>query len=175
MKYKIKYFCLFFAFLNLFISCEKNQEKNENVVYHIDLSIQQKKTISSFKIEPNGKGTVLINNMTGINSVYQIQFDKNEINNITKRINELSLTKCDTIDENYSDGIRYIMIIKDNKENKKTLVSGTCEQLKSLDRLVLYIMNINNKKEKTLFFESLKIITPPPFPENFKIEKESKK
>lgn len=173
MKFKKEIF-LFFVLINLFISCKKNQTKDEKVAYYIDLSIQQKKTISSFKIEPNGEGTVLINNISGISSVYQVHFDKIEIDNITKRINGLSLTKCDTIYKNYSDGIRYIMIINDDKQNRKTLISGTCEQLKPLDKVVLYIMSIYDKKEKSLFYESLKIITPPPFPENFEIEKDNK-
>ncbi|KFF16569.1 hypothetical protein [Flavobacterium hydatis] len=174
MKFKKKHFFLFFVLINLFISCEKNQTKKQKIAYYIDLSVQQKSTISSFKIEPNGKGIVLINGMSGIDSIYQVQFNKKEIDNITKKINELSLTKCDTIDKNYSDGMRYIMIINDNKQNKKTLISGTCKQLETLDNLVLYIMNIYDKKEKSLFYESLKIITPPPFPENFKMEKDNK-
>jgi hypothetical protein len=160
MKFRNNHLLMLFVFLNFFISCKKSRPDNEKMLYSIDLSVQQKKSISTFKIEPDGKVTVLINKMYEINNVYQVQFSEQEMSSIKKKLDEISLTKCDTINKTYVDGMRYILVL-DDREKKTTLISDTCEQLKPLDDLVLYILNLYNKKEKTLFYESLKIITPP--------------
>lgn len=162
MKFRNNHLLMLFMFLNFFISCKKNTMDNEKMLYSIDLSVQQKESISTFKIEPNGKTTVLINKINENNNVYQVKFNKEEVNNIKKKLDEISLTKCDTINKTYVDGMRYVMVL-DNTEIKTTLISNTCEQLKPLDDLVLYIMSIYEKKEKMPFYESLKIITPPNF------------
>lgn len=160
MKFRNNHLLMLFVFLNFFISCKKSTPDNEKMLYSIDLSVQQKKSISTFKIEPDGKTTVLINKMDEINNVYQVQFSEQEIGNIKKKLDEISLTKCDTINKTYVDGMRYVMVLED-AEKKTTLISDTCEQLKPLDDLVLYIMDVYSKKGKTPFYESLKIITPP--------------
>lgn len=160
MKFKNNHLLVLFVFLHFFVSCKKGTPVDEKMPYSIDLSIQQKRSISTFKIEPDGEVTALINKKYEINNVYEVQFSEQEMSNIKKKLDEISLTKCDTINKTYVDGMRYIVVL-DDTEKKTTLISDTCEQLKPLDDLVLYILKLYNKKEKTLFYESLKIITPP--------------
>jgi hypothetical protein len=158
MKYKILILIISIQFI---LSCGKNKECK--TFGYIDLSIKHKHSINSFRIERDGRATVLINKIYEDPKLYQIKFDEKEMNYIKKSLSNISLIKCDSISNHYMDGMQYIFILNDEK-GSVTLLSDTCVQLKSLDNLVSYIDKIFIKKEKTYFYKSVEGLIPPPPP-----------
>ena len=162
MKFTNSYFTVILSLLLLLIiSCKKGITNTEIMPFSIDLSLQEKQSISTYKIESDGTVTVLKNNVNEISNIYQVHFSKEEMSNIKKNLDKITLDKCDSINETYADGLRYLLVLN-NKGKETILINNTCEELKPLDDLVMDIINTYNKKEKKPFFKSLKRITPTP-------------
>jgi hypothetical protein len=142
-------------------SCSSEQGLGEN--YSIDLTAKYNDNINSFRISPNGEATVLINKLNEPGMLYQVSFTEQEMDSIQHILSTVPLNNCDTVRADQSDGTQYVMNIE-NKSGKKKLVSNSCEQLKPLDNLVFLIIKSFRAKKKTDYYESLKTITPPPFP-----------
>lgn len=149
-----------------FISCKNSTEKNI-LKCNIDLSIIRNKSISSFKIDSNGSAINLINSINEKGVVNQVFFNEEELIKIRKKIDAIIVSKCDTIDNPYMDGLRYIMIITEG-EKKRTYVSCTCKESEPIDNLVIYINELYNKKNKVIFYNSLEKINIPSVPRTAK-------
>lgn len=139
-------------------------KKEENQVFEsIDLSIKHKRAFYSFNIAFNGKATVLTSKFNEIPKLYKTEFNKKEVKYIENTLSKINLKKCDTLDYNVCDGAQYIFILN-NKNDTITLVSNTCEQLKNLDNLVIYIEKTFEKKDKIYYYKSMNGLIPPPPP-----------
>ena len=146
-----------------FISCNDSKQGNKDD-YSIDFTAKYNNQTNSFLINADGNSIVLVKETYIEDKLYRIKFDNKEMKHIWSVLGNLNITDCDTIDKSYSDGTHYIFYLNKNGK-KKQLVSGTCEELKPLDKLVNYIIGAYRKKQKEECFESLKTITPPELPE----------
>ncbi len=136
---------LFAVSLFLIISCDKNNQNNDSEDYNIDLSVKYNNQINSFQIDNEGNSFVLIKETYKDDKYYRVFFDKEEMQHIQKSLKEINYSKCDTIDKIVMDGTQYIFELY-NKTRKINVVSGTCEQLKPIDKLVKYIIDAYRKK-----------------------------
>ena len=157
-----KFFILLLICL-LNINCTNTVKNNVEDFYTIDLSVKYNSEINTFQIEKDGSAFVLIRNLNANDKYYKVFFNEKEMTHIQKKLTEMDYSKCDTISKVIFDGTQYIFVI--NKDDiKREIISGTCEQLKSSDKLVKFIIEAYRKKKKTELFKSLKFMAPPPPP-----------
>ena len=147
------------SILFFIISCN-NKGRDGSKDYDIDLSVKYNNQINCFQIDKEGYAFVLIKETYNDDKYYKVFFDKEEMGYIQKSLKEINFLKCDTIDKITLDGTQYIFNLS-NKTIKRNIISGTCEELKPLNKLVKYIVESYNKKDKNEIFNSLKVIIPP--------------
>lgn len=137
---------------SLLLSCK--QEKNE--LYDLDFTIKYDAFLKSFKIDNKGDAVVLINEKGEEPKVYKTSFSKSEVDFINESLQKIDFTKCDSIESDYVDGTRYMLILK-NVETKKEIVvlNDYCEERKPLNDLVYYISRTFDKKKKEDFYKSI--------------------
>ncbi len=145
-----------------FISCNDSKKESKDD-YSIDFTVKYNNQTNSFLINADGNSIVLVKEIYIEDKLYRIKFDNKEMKHIRSALDDLNINDCDTIDKSYSDGTHYIFYLNKNGR-KKQLVSGTCEELKPLDKLVSYIIGAYRKKQKEECFESLETMTPPELP-----------
>lgn len=163
-----KLFLMTFVLTTIFlvgISCKNKSEIENNDLYNLDISIKYKKEINSFIIDSNGTAFVVIKAVNKSDKYYKMTFSKHEMNHIQKSLKEIDFSICDTIEENIMDGVQYALYI-DNNTIKREIISGTCKQQKPLNKLVKFIVETYNKKQKEDIFRGLKLIVPPDLTEN---------
>jgi hypothetical protein len=147
--------------LSFIIGCNSDKvKKDDSKDYDIDLSVKYNNQINCFQIDKNGNAFVLIKETYKEDRYYKILFNEKEMQHIQNSLKEVSFLKCDTIDKITLDGTQYILNLS-NKTIKRNVISGTCEELKPLNKLVKYIVESYRAKDKKEIFNSLKIITPP--------------
>lgn len=146
MKLNILLLCLFLY------SCKQEENKS----YDLDLTISYNAFMNSFKIDNKGNAIVLINEKGVRPKIYKVSFSESEMNYINKSLQNIDFTKCDSIESDYADGTRYILILK-NVETKKEIVviNDYCEEQKPLNNLVFYISRTFDKKKKEEFYKSI--------------------
>ncbi|UPT71588.1 MAG: hypothetical protein M0D53_04280 [Flavobacterium sp. JAD_PAG50586_2] len=145
------------------VSCKNSSQKRENNFYRIDLAVKYKKEVNSFMIDTNGVALVIFKEVDMPDKYYKITFNSTEINYIQKSLHEIDFSTCDTINENVMDGVQYVFYLSD-KNTKREIINGTCEQQKPLDKLVNFIVETYRKKQKEVLFNGLNTITPPGLP-----------
>lgn len=139
--------CLLFLY-----SCKQEENKS----YNLDLTIKYNAFLNSFKIDNEGNAIVLINEKGQQPKIYKASFSKSEMNFINKSIQNIDFTKCDSIESDYADGTRYILMLKNVETNKDIVVlSDYCEEQKPLNKLVFYISRTFEKKKKEDFYKSV--------------------
>lgn len=146
MKLNVLVICL------LLLSCKQEESKS----YDLDLTIKYDAFLNSFKIDKEGNAIVLINENGQQPKVYKTSFSQSEMSFINKSLEKIDFTKCDSIESDYADGTRYILMLK-NIETKKEIVvlSDYCEEQKPLNNLVFYISRTFDKKKKEDFYKSI--------------------
>lgn len=145
-----------------FLTCCKTAT-NEEGFDKIDLSVTYNNEVNTFQIANNGSAVVLIRRFGNSDNYYNVIFNEEEMSHIQKELLVTKSSQCDTIKQIKFDGTRYIMYLTKGKSSKE-IISGTCEELKPINKLVKYIVEQFNKKEKLTIFKSLQTITPPPPP-----------
>ncbi|URC11761.1 hypothetical protein [Flavobacterium sp. B183] len=146
MKLNIILVCL------LLFSCKPEQIKT----YDLDLTIKYDAFLNSFKIDNKGNAIILINEIGQQPEVCQATFSKSEMNFINKSIQNINFTKCDSIENDYADGTRYVLILTDQVTKKNTIIlKDNCEQQKPLNDLVFYISRTFDKKKKEDYYKSI--------------------
>lgn len=155
---KNKYFFLVLILATLFVTCKN---KNDQSFESIDLSIQYKHQINSFKIEKDGSVVILEEKLQKESKLYNVSFNQTEMDSIKNVVNQVRLIKCDTLDNPPLSRTGYRMIIN-NKSDSIIYIYNTCKQQQLIDNLVSYIEQISGKKKKTPFYKSL--LNPPPPP-----------
>lgn len=156
---KNKYFFLVLILATLFVTCKN---KNDQSFESIDLSIQYKHQINSFKIEKDGNVLILEEKLQKEAKLYNVSFNQTEMDSIENAVNQVRLIKCDTLYNPPLSRSGYRMIVN-NKTDSIIYIYNTCEQQKLVDDLVSYIEQISGKKKKIPFYKSL--LSPPPLPE----------
>jgi hypothetical protein len=147
---------LIFSFL---LNCKKEKVDNTQIFYNVDLTATYNNCINSYKIESNGKVTVLLNKVNENGILYESILSKDEIDSIQQKLIKIKHIKCDSTKNQYSDGTNYLMILNDNKNRKIFLTSNTCENYKELDHLIFSIIKKFDKGNKKEVFESLRRVT----------------
>lgn len=146
MKLNIILVCL------LLFGCKPEQIKT----YDLDLTIKYNAFLNSFKIDNKGNAIILINEVGQQPKVYQSSFSESEMNFINKSLQNINFTKCDSIENDYADGTRYILILREQITKKNTIViKDNCEQQKPLNDLVFYISRTFDKKKKEDYYKSI--------------------
>lgn len=153
-----KYFYLVLLLAVLFVTCTN---KNDQTFESIDLSVQYKHQINSFKIEKDGYVVILEEKLQKETKLYKVSFNQTEMDSIKNIVTKSALIKCDTMSKRYLSRTGYLMIVN-NKNDTITYISSICKKQKLIDNLVLYIEQISSKKKKTPFYNSL--LSPPPPP-----------
>jgi hypothetical protein len=159
-EYKVYKLFVLVAILSIIVNCKNDSQINKNKFYNIDLAIKYKKQVNSFMIETDGRILVIIKEIYKPDKYYKVIFNDSEMNYIQRVLKKIDFSKCDTINQNVTDGIQYVLYLE-NKEDKRRVIGGTCEQQKPLDELVKFIDKTFKRKKKKNLFNGLNLIIPP--------------
>ncbi|MBW3520486.1 hypothetical protein [Flavobacterium sp. NKUCC04_CG] len=164
MDMQINKKCYFIvSFVLLFcLSCKV--EKTTERYYNMDLTVIYNEYTKSYKIDTEGNVFLLINKVNENGRLYESFLEQEVLDSIQEKLNKIVKLECDSIDVDFEDGTRYIMILQNKKNEKRIIVNNSCKQFQDLDSLVFAIIKKVQIIKSQDFFESLEKSSPPSLP-----------
>ncbi|MCP1994323.1 hypothetical protein [Flavobacterium sp. HSC-61S13] len=90
--------------------------------------------------------------------------EQEELDSIQEKLYKIVKLEWDSIDDNFEDGTRYIMILQNKNNEKRIFVNNSCKGYQELDSLVFTIIKKIKMKKSREFYESLEKASVPTFP-----------
>ncbi len=153
--------CYFIVSFVLFFCMSCKVEKTTECYYRMDLTVIYNEYTKSYKIDTEGNVFLLINKVNENGRLYESFLEQKEMDSIQEKLIKIVKLECDSIDDVFDDGTRYIMILQNKNNAKRIFVNNSCKQFQELDSLVFAIIKKVQIEKNKDFFESLEKASPP--------------
>lgn len=154
--------CYYIACFILMFCMSCKVEKTTEPYYTIDLTVIYNEYTKSYKIDTEGNVLLLINKVNENGRLYESFLEQEELDSIQEKLYKIVKLDCDSIDDDFDDGTRYIMIVQNKNNKKRIFVNNSCKQFQELDSLVFAIIKKVQIEKSKDFFESLEKASPLP-------------
>ncbi|MCP1995520.1 hypothetical protein [Flavobacterium sp. HSC-61S13] len=135
-------------------------EKTNERYYNMDLTVIYNEYTKSYKIDTEGNVLLLINKVNENGRLYESFLEQEELDSIQEKLYKIVKLECDSIDDDFDDGTRYIMIVQNKNNKKRIFVNNSCKQFQELDSVVFAIIKKVQIQEIGGYFESLEKACP---------------